>query len=44
MDLLIATAAEDSGSNVLGCNADFDRIASLTGQPMQRVVPPVSSP
>lgn len=38
-DLLIAAAAEQVGYTVLHYNADFDLIASVTGQPCQWVVP-----
>jgi predicted nucleic acid-binding protein len=38
-DLLIAACAERAGLAVLHYDADFDRIAKLTGQPMQWVVP-----
>lgn len=37
-DLLIAAAAEASGLTVIHYDADFDRIASLTGQPVAWVV------
>jgi predicted nucleic acid-binding protein len=37
--LLIAAAAEDAGLVVLHYDADFDRIASATGQPCEWVVP-----
>jgi len=36
-DLLIAAAAELSQRTVLHLDKDFDLIAELTGQPMQRV-------
>jgi predicted nucleic acid-binding protein len=39
-DLLIAAAAETSGLTVLHYDADFDRIAAVTGQPVQWVVAP----
>ena len=39
-DLLVAAAAEQSGYTVLHYDADFDLIASVTGQPCQWVVPP----
>lgn len=38
-DLLIAACAEAAGLTVLHYDADFDRIARLTGQPVQWVVP-----
>lgn len=38
-DLLIAAAAEQEGYTVLHYDADFDLIASVTGQPCQWVVP-----
>ena len=38
-DLLIAAAAEDVDATVLHYDADFDRIAAVTGQPCQWVVP-----
>jgi hypothetical protein len=37
-DLLIAAAAETSGVTVLHYDADFDRIAAVTGQPTEWVV------
>ncbi|MGB3187558.1 MAG: PIN domain nuclease [Ornithinimicrobium sp.] len=39
-DLLVAAAAEELGLKVLHYDADFDLIASVTGQPCQWVVPP----
>lgn len=39
-DLLVAAAAEQAGCTVLHYDADFDLIASVTGQPCQWVVPP----
>jgi predicted nucleic acid-binding protein len=39
-DLLVAAAAERAGYTVLHYDADFDLIASVTGQPCQWVVPP----
>jgi predicted nucleic acid-binding protein len=39
-DLLVAAAAEQAGYTVLHYDADFDLIASVTGQPCQWVVPP----
>jgi predicted nucleic acid-binding protein len=41
-DLLIAAAAEARGLTVLHYDADFDRIADVTGQPCQWVVLPGS--
>ena len=41
-DLLIAAAAEAGGLAVLHYDADFDRIAAVTGQPCEWVVPPGS--
>ena len=41
-DLLVAAAAELSGYTVLHYDADFDLVASVTGQPSQWVVPPGS--
>ena len=38
-DLLIAACAERSGLTVLHYDADFDRIAEVTGQPVRWVVP-----
>jgi predicted nucleic acid-binding protein len=38
-DLLIAAAAEARSLSVLHYNADFDRIATVTGQPCQWVLP-----
>lgn len=38
-DLLIAAAAESLGLTVLHYDADFDRIAAVTGQPCEWVVP-----
>jgi len=37
-DLLVAAAAEDRDLTVLHYDADFDRIAAVTGQPCQWVV------
>ena len=39
-DLLVAAAAEQAGYTVLHYGADFDLIASVTGQTCQWVVPP----
>jgi len=41
-DLLIAAAAEDRRLTVLHYDADFDRIAAVTGQPCEWVVLPGS--
>jgi predicted nucleic acid-binding protein len=41
-DLLVAAAAEQGGHIVLHYDADFDLIASVTGQQCQWVVPPGS--
>ena len=38
-DLIIAAAAEHAGMVLLHCDADFDRIAAVTGQAMEWVVP-----
>lgn len=38
-DLLVAACAENAGLAVLHYDADYDRIAKLTGQPVQWVVP-----
>lgn len=38
-DLLVAAAAEELGVGVLHYDADFDLIASVTGQPCRWVVP-----
>jgi predicted nucleic acid-binding protein len=38
-DLLIAACAENAGLTVLHYDADYERIAKLTGQPVQWVVP-----
>jgi predicted nucleic acid-binding protein len=38
-DLLIAACAEAAGLTVLHYDADYERIAKLTGQPVQWVVP-----
>jgi predicted nucleic acid-binding protein len=43
-DLLIAAAAERAGMGVLHYDADFDRIAAVTGQPTEWVVPRGSVP
>ena len=41
-DLLIAATAEVESLTVLHYDADFDRIAAVTGQPSEWVVPPGS--
>jgi predicted nucleic acid-binding protein len=41
-DLLIAAAAESAGLSVLHYDNDFDRIAAVTGQPCEWVVPATS--
>lgn len=38
-DLLIAAAAESAEATVLHYDEDFDRIAAITGQPTQWIVP-----
>jgi predicted nucleic acid-binding protein len=38
-DLLVAACAETAGLAVLHYDADFERIAELTGQPVQWIVP-----
>ena len=38
-DLLVAACAETTGLTVLHYDADFERIADLTGQPVQWVLP-----
>jgi predicted nucleic acid-binding protein len=38
-DLLVAACAEGAGLTVLHYDADFERIAELTGQPTQWIVP-----
>jgi predicted nucleic acid-binding protein len=38
-DLLIASAAELSGATVWHYNADYDRIAGVTGQPVEWIAP-----
>lgn len=39
-DLLVAAAAEEHGLTVVHYDADFDRIAAVTGQTCRWVVPP----
>lgn len=41
-DLLVAACAEHSGLTVLHYDADYERIAELTEQPTQWVVPRAS--
>lgn len=38
-DLLVAACAEQAGLTVLHYDADFERIAAVTGQPVEWVVP-----
>lgn len=38
-DLIIAAAAEAAGATVLHYDADFDRIAKVTGQPVRWIAP-----
>ena len=38
-DLIIAAAAEENGLAILHYDADFDRIALVTGQPAEWIVP-----
>ncbi len=38
-DLLIAAAAEAAGATVLHYDADYDRIAEITGQPVRWIAP-----
>ena len=38
-DLLVAACAERSGLTVLHYDADYERIAKVTGQPVQWIVP-----
>jgi predicted nucleic acid-binding protein len=38
-DLLVAACAESAGLTVLHYDADYDRIAAITGQPVRWVVP-----
>ncbi|HLL65023.1 MAG TPA: PIN domain-containing protein [Micromonosporaceae bacterium] len=38
-DLIIAATAEQHGATVLHYDADYDRIAALTGQPVEWVAP-----
>jgi len=41
-DLLIAAVAERAGLTIIHYDEDFDRIAGVTGQPVQWVAPPGS--
>jgi predicted nucleic acid-binding protein len=41
-DLIIAATAEEHGASVLHYDSDYDRIAAVTGQPCEWVVPPGS--
>lgn len=43
-DLLIAAVAERHTLTVIHYDADYEHVASVTGQPMQWVVPPGSVP
>jgi predicted nucleic acid-binding protein len=43
-DLLVAACAEEAKLTVLHYDADFERIAALTGQPVQWVLPRGSAP
>jgi len=43
-ELVIAAAAEEAGLAVLHYDQDYDRIAEVTGQPMEWVVPRGSVP
>lgn len=43
-DLLIAACAEAHGATVLHYDADYERIAAVTGQPVEWVVPRGSVP
>ncbi len=38
-DLVIAAAAEAAGTTVLHYDSDYDRIAEMTGQPVQWIAP-----
>ena len=38
-DLIIASAAEAAGATVLHYDADFDRIAEITGQAVRWIAP-----
>ena len=41
---LVAAAAESAGVTVLHYNAAFERIATVTGQPVRRLTPPPAAP
>jgi len=41
-DLIIAATAEDHGATVLHYDADYDRIAAVTGQPVEWAAAPGS--
>lgn len=43
-DLIIAAAAESTGLSVLHYDADYERIAEVTGQPQQWIAPRGSVP
>ncbi len=43
-DLIIAATAELAGLTVLHLDKDFDLIAEVTGQPMERLIEPLSPP
>ncbi|GAB4048417.1 PIN domain-containing protein [Catellatospora paridis] len=38
-DLIIAATAEQHGATVLHYDADYDRIAAVTGQPVEWIAP-----
>jgi predicted nucleic acid-binding protein len=38
-DLIIASAGEAAGATLLHYDADFDRIAKVTGQPVSWIAP-----
>lgn len=40
VDLIVAAAAERHGFRVAHCDRDYERIASITGQPTRWVAPP----
>jgi predicted nucleic acid-binding protein len=39
VDLIVAAVAEHAGYPIVHCDADYERIARLTGQPTRRVGP-----
>jgi predicted nucleic acid-binding protein len=41
-DLIIAATAELTGATVLHHDRDYERIAAVTGQAVERIVPPGS--